>query len=83
MPRTPPVNRLQDYDGDIINGCFYEKELQKIILNQDKTFKIEKILDRKKIGKQMFCLVKLRGWPPTFSSWLPELDILDIQSPLK
>ncbi len=45
------MNRLQDYDGDIINGCFYEKELQKIILNQDKTFKIEKILDRKKIGK--------------------------------
>ncbi len=62
---------------------FYEKELQKIIVNQDKTFKIEKILDRKKRGKQMFCLVKWRGWPPKFSSWLPERDILDIQNPLK
>ncbi len=36
IPRTPPVYRLQDYDGDIIEGCFYEKELQKIIVNQDK-----------------------------------------------
>ncbi len=60
-----------------------KKELQKIIVNQYKTFKIEKILDRKKRGKQMFCLVKWRGWPPKFSSWLPERDILDIRSPLK
>ncbi len=47
VPRNPPVYRLQDYDGDIIEGCFYEKELQKIIVNQDKSFKIEKILDEK------------------------------------
>ncbi len=36
IPRTPLVYRLQDYDGDIIDGCFYEKELQQIIVNQDK-----------------------------------------------
>ncbi len=83
VPRTTPVDRLQDYDGDIIDGCFYEKELQKIIVNQDKTFKIEKILDRKKRRKQMFCLVKWRGWPPKFSSWLSERDIFDIQKTLK
>ncbi len=35
VPRNPPVYRLQDYDGNIIEGCFYEKELQKIIVNQD------------------------------------------------
>ncbi len=48
IPRTPPVYRLQDYDGDIIDGCFYEKELQSIIVNQDKTFKMENILDQKR-----------------------------------
>ncbi len=69
---------------------FYEKELQKIIVNQDKTFKIEKILDQKKRGKRCSVLdrtsemvLKWRGWPPKFSSWLPERDILDIQNPLK
>ncbi len=81
IPWTPPVCRLQDYDGDVIEGCFYEKELQKIIVNQDKAFKIEKILDRKKRGNQVFCLAKWRGWPTKFSSWLPERDILDIQNP--
>ncbi len=75
--------RIQDYDGDIIDGCFYEKLFLKMILNRDKAFKIEKILDRKKRRKQMFCLVKWRGWPPTFSSCLPERDILDIQNLLK
>ncbi len=73
--------RLQDYDGDIIEGCFYEKELQKIIVNQDKSFKIEKILDRKKRGNQIFCLAKWVGWPIKFSSWLPERSIMDIQKP--
>ncbi len=81
VPRNPPVYRLQDYDGDIIEGCFYEKELQKIIVNQDKSFKIEKILDRKKRGNQIFCLAKWVGWPIKFSSWLPERSIMDIQHP--
>ena len=43
----PPVYRLKDYDGDIIQGCFYEQELQKINVSGDKTFKVEKILDKK------------------------------------
>ena len=30
IPRTPPVYKLKDYDGEIIDGCFYEEELQKI-----------------------------------------------------
>lgn len=83
IPQTPPVYRLQDYDGDVIEGCFYEKELQKIIVNQDKSFKIEKILDRKKSGRKVLCLVKWWGWPTKFSSWLPEKEIMDIQNPLK
>ena len=26
IPQTPPVYKLNDYDGDIIDGCFYEEE---------------------------------------------------------
>ncbi len=29
VPRTPPVYRLQDYDGDIIDGCFLWKRITK------------------------------------------------------
>lgn len=31
IPRDPPVYRLCDYDGDVIDGVFYEEELQKNI----------------------------------------------------
>ncbi len=64
IPRIPPVYRLQDYDGDIIYGCFYEQELQTIIVNQDKTFKIEKILDRKKRGLSTFTICQQRRKKP-------------------
>ncbi len=29
IPRDPPVYRLSDYDGDVIDGVFYKEELQK------------------------------------------------------
>ncbi len=48
--RNPPVYRLADYDSDVINGVFYEEELQKIIVSINKAFKVEKILKEKNRG---------------------------------
>lgn len=31
IPRHPPVYRLRDYDGEEIEGTFYEQELQRVI----------------------------------------------------
>ncbi len=36
IPRDPPVYRLSDYDGDVIDGGVYEEELQKIIVSKNK-----------------------------------------------
>ena len=72
IPRTPPVYKLKDYDGDIIDGCFYEEELQKIKVGRDKSFKVEKILESKMVlVKKMMVLVKWSGWPK-FNSWVCE-----------
>ena len=79
--RQPPVYRLKDYDGDVIQGSFYEQELQKINVPREKTFKVEKILDTKKQGKKTMVLVKWLGWPSKFNSWVPENDVVDIQKP--
>ncbi len=57
-PRDPPVYRLSDYDGDVIDGVFYEEELQKIIVSKNKAFKVEKILGEKKQGRSTLVLVK-------------------------
>ena len=74
--RTPPVYKLKDYDGDIIDGCFYEEELQKIKV--DESFKVEKILERKKVGKKMMVLVKWSGWPSKFNSWVRQEEVVNI-----
>lgn len=81
IPRQPPVYKIQDYDGEIIGGTFYEQELQKIIVSSDKSFKIEKILDKKRRGKSVLVLVKWLGWPSKFNSWVPEKQVVDLQKP--
>ena len=78
VARRPPVYRLKDYDGDIIDGSFYEPELQKIHIDVDKPFKMESILERKKEGSIHMVLVKWLGWPSKFNSWIPEKDVVNI-----
>ncbi len=81
IPRDPPVYRLCDYDGDVVDGVFYEAELQKISVSKNKTFKIEKILDRRREGRSTKVLVQWVGWPSKFNTWLNEKDVVDVQTP--
>ena len=81
IPRQPPVYRLTDYDGDVIDGVFYEKELQKIIVSKNKSFKVEKILGQKKQGKSTLVLVKWLGWPSKFNSYIDKKTLLDLKHP--
>jgi hypothetical protein len=48
LPRIPSVYKLKGYDGELIEGSFYEKELQKVQLGKDKVFHVEEILDQKR-----------------------------------
>ena len=60
---------LVDLQGEKVTGSFYEQELQK---EKQKTFRIEKIIRRKK--KQ--ALVKWKGYPDKFNSWAPLSELL-------
>ena len=46
IPRNPVVYKLKDYDGEGIKGTFYDKELQKVI-KQDDVYEVEKILKKR------------------------------------
>ncbi len=81
IPRDPPVYRLSDYDGDVIDGVFYKEELQKIIVSKNKAFKVEKILGEKKQGRSTLVLVKWLGWPSKFNSYIDKKSVLDLQKP--
>ena len=59
----PPTYKITDYNGEEIQGTFYEQELQK---TSQEIFRIEKVI-RKRGNKS---LVKWLGYPDSFNSWV-------------
>ena len=44
LRRIPPVYRLKEYDGTILEGTFYEREFQRVRQSESNMLRIEKIL---------------------------------------
>ena len=63
--------KITDYNGEVIQGSFYEQELQK---TSQSTFRIEKVLKRQ--GDKS--LVKWMGYPKSFNSWIDTKAILKL-----
>ena len=79
LPRDPPVYRLNEADGDWIQGTFYEFELQKVIETEKHLFRIEKILKRRGRGANKEVLVHWKGWPKKYDSWIPHNQLVALQ----
>ena len=73
FPRTPPVYTIKDTNNEAVEGTFYEKELQKVIMVLGHTYKIERVLDERRGGKEV--LVAWKGYPSSFNSWIPASEI--------
>ena len=73
IPRQPPVYKIHDYHGSIIDGTFYAEELQKVY-KDDEVYKVEDVIKtRKRKGKNEY-LVKWVGYPSEFNSWVSDLQ---------
>ena len=75
VSRQPPVYKLKDWNGDVIDGVFYENELVKV-LKSNEIYVIEKILKtrtRKGIAEHF---VKWDGYPSTFNQWIPTSQLV-------
>ena len=59
----PVAYKITDYNGEEIQGSFYEQELEK---TSQGTFRIEKVLKRQWVKS----LVKWMGYPKSFNYWL-------------
>ena len=78
MARQVPVYKLKDDAGEIIDGTFYEPELQKIIKIDD-VYLVEKILRKRERKGVVEYLVRWKGYEdPKFDSWVQERDILKL-----
>jgi len=62
---------IEDWYGELLEGSFYRKELQKVIIDDNEEYIVEKIL--KKDGSNVY--VKWRGWPNKFNTWMPSKDV--------
>ena len=63
--------KITDYNGEEIQGSFYEQEVQK---TSQSTFRIEEVLKRQ--GDKS--LVKWMGYPKSFNSWIDTKAMLKL-----
>lgn len=70
-----PVFVVKDQNGEIIKGTFYQYELQKVLNQETSIFKIEKILESRKINNTTQFLVKWTNLSNQFNSWIESEDI--------
>lgn len=70
-----PVYKLIDIGDDVVQGSFYEAELQKVVVNSNTLYKIEEILKTRKRKKKTEYYVKWLSWPSKFNSWIDSSDV--------
>ena len=75
LNRTPPVYKLTDLEGEPLQSIFYEQELQKVSVSEDKEYKIETIVNKRGKGKKEEVFVKWVGYPSKFNSWIKASNI--------
>ena len=63
-----PTYKVKEWDGEPLQGTFYEEDLQKVNVKTDDLFRVEKIVKRRK--NQV--LVRWNGWPAKYDSWIPK-----------
>ena len=77
IPSHPPRYKLQDTNGKIIKGSFYEQEMQKANVDNTTLFKIAKVHrnKKKKINGITYFLVSWAGYSREFDSYVSQSEI--------
>ena len=72
-----PVYTILEWDGERVDGTFYEPELQPVTIDPTTEYRVEKILKRRVRNKRKEVLVRWLHWPKKYDSWIPEADVKD------
>ena len=75
VPGPVPTYKIHEWDDTPVQGTFYEEDLQKVHVSD--VFRIEKVLKRQKDR----WLVKWKGWPDKYNSWIASQDVTSWQPP--
>lgn len=74
LPRSPTVYKRKDLTGEIIQGTFYEQELQKV--SDSGFYPVEKILKKRKRQGKTEYFVKFLGYPEKFNTWVQDVKMI-------
>ena len=77
ISRRPPVYRLKGYNGETLEGTFYESELQEVKKTDDICV-VKKIVKQRTLPGRTEYLVKWRSYPDSMSSWVSEKDLVPL-----
>ena len=72
-----PRYQLVDYSREDVVGYFYQRELQKVYLEDRPYFKIEKVLRQRRRGGIIEYFVKFKNWPDKYNGWVREIRNLN------
>jgi len=72
---TLPIYRLQDLQNEDITGTFYQSELQKINIDPNQTWKVDKVLKSRGKGRNKQYFVQWKHFPKKFNSWINANDL--------
>lgn len=71
VPGPVLTYKIEELDGTPLKGTFYKEDLQKVVIDDETMWRVEKVLKRR--GKQ--ALVRWKGWPSKYDSWIPQSDL--------
>ena len=72
---TPVTYSIKDDHGEVLEGTFYEQELQKV--REKEEYQIEAVLDHRLTNKgQREYLVKFLGYDSSFNQWIPKNAVI-------
>lgn len=75
-----PMYKVKDFNQELIEGDFYENDLQKVDNEEDSLWLVEEIIKKRKRKGLTEVLVKFESWSEKFNQWVKESDIIDLKT---
>lgn len=75
-----PKYTLKSWANELIDGDFYQDELQKVEVDQNTVYKIDRVIKKERRERRNFYLVSWLGWPKQYNSYINEDDFRDLKA---
>jgi len=77
IPSHPPRYRIEDLKNEKVSGSFYTQELKAVNAKETSqiNWKVERIVNNRKIKGRKYSLIKWFGYPEKFNTLIPTSDL--------